>query len=95
MRAHIVFPDDLLMEMDLMVGKRRRSRFVAEAVREKLRKERLLKAIHEGSGILDPRRHPEWSTPEKVTEWVRALRRTPSVREKHPGKLSGGLERSH
>jgi len=94
MRAHVVLPDDLVEEMDRMVGKRGRSRFVAEAVRERLRREKLLKAIQEGSGILDPRRHPEWSTPEKVAEWVRALRRTPSVREERPGKLSAGLERS-
>lgn len=91
MRAYIVLPDNLVTEIDRLVGKRRRGRFVVDAVRERLRKERLLQAIREGSGILDPRRHPEWSTPEKVAEWVRALRRTPSVGEKRPGKLSGGL----
>lgn len=94
MRTHVVLPDEVVKGVDELVGKRRRSRFIAEAVSERLRRERLLKAIREGAGILDASRHPEWSTPEKVAEWVRALRRTPSVRERRLGKLSAGFERS-
>ncbi|MDP2948988.1 MAG: ribbon-helix-helix domain-containing protein [Chloroflexota bacterium] len=93
MRAHVVLPDDLVGEMDRMVGKRGRSRFVAEAVRERLRKEKLLKAIHDGAGAIDLSRHPEWATPEKVVEWVRALRRIPSSYEKRRGRVSTGHER--
>ena len=82
MRTHLVLPDDLVKGVDALVGKRKRSQFIAEAAREKLRKERLLKAIREGAGILDPKKYPYWATPEKVVEWVRALRQTPSIRER-------------
>jgi len=93
MRTHVILPDDLVMEMDRMVGKRRRSRFVAEAVRERLRKERLLKAIREGAGAIDLNEHPEWATPGKVAGWVHVLRRIPSSHEKQHGRVSIGHER--
>lgn len=82
MRTHVVLPDDLVKGVDAFVGKRERSRFVAEAIAEKLRKERLAKAIREGAGILDPKKHPHWSTPEKTAEWLRELRATPSSYDK-------------
>ncbi len=81
MRTHVVLPDDVVEGVDELVGKRGRSRFIAEAATEKLRKERLKKAIREGAGILDPEKYPYWSTPEKVAQWVHDLRRTPSIRE--------------
>jgi metal-responsive CopG/Arc/MetJ family transcriptional regulator len=93
MRAHIVLPDDLVTEMDRLVGKRRRSRFVAEAVRERLRKEGLLQAIRDGAGAIDLNEHPEWATPEKVTDWVRSLRRIPSSHERQHGRLPAGHKR--
>jgi metal-responsive CopG/Arc/MetJ family transcriptional regulator len=36
MRIHILLPDDLMSELDELVGPRGRSRFVAEALRERL-----------------------------------------------------------
>ena len=80
MRTHLVLPDDLIKDVDELVGKRKRSQFIAEATRERLRKERLLAALEETAGKLDMSRHPEWETPEKVAEWVHVLRRTPSIR---------------
>ncbi len=94
MRTHVVLPDDVVRGVDDLVGKRKRSQFIAEAAREKLRRERLLKAIREGAGILDPKKYPYWATPEKVVEWVRALRRTPSVRERDVGKIPARHKRA-
>ena len=82
MRTHVVLPEDLVKGVDDLVGKRGRSRFIAEATSEKLKKERLVKAIREGAGILDPKKYPHWSTPEKTAEWLRELRRTPSSYDK-------------
>ena len=42
MRTHMVLPDELVESIDSLVGKRKRSRFVQEAIREKLRRETLI-----------------------------------------------------
>jgi metal-responsive CopG/Arc/MetJ family transcriptional regulator len=43
MRAHIILEDKLVKDIDNLVGKRKRSRFIAEAVCAKLRQIKRLK----------------------------------------------------
>jgi hypothetical protein len=97
MRAHLVLPDELVKEVDNLVGKRNRSRFIVEAARERLRRERLSKAIREGAGILDPKKYPHWSTPDKIDSWVRELRETPSSYDKRIARdrKRGGVSPRH
>ena len=95
MRTHVVLPDDVVEGVDELVGKRGRSRFIAEAAREKLRRERLIRVLDETAGSLDLSRHPEWATDEGVATWVRALRDTPSIRERYVGEVPGRLKRAH
>ena len=73
-RTHVVFPKELVEEVDQLVGPRKRSEFVVEAVEEKLAHERLGRALESTAGFLDPGAYPEWETPEKTSAWVRALR---------------------
>jgi metal-responsive CopG/Arc/MetJ family transcriptional regulator len=73
-RAHIVLPEELLERVDRVAGKRRRSRFVEEAVREKLARQALAASLEAGAGILDRADYPEWSSPENTSRWVSALR---------------------
>ena len=73
-RAHVVLPEELIDEVDRVAGKRKRSRFVEEAIREKLARDRLSVALRESAGILDLSEHPHWATPEKTSAWVRSLR---------------------
>ncbi len=80
MRTHVVLPDELINDVDKLVGKRNRSRFIAEVLEERLRRERLRRAIEEGAGILRDEDYPEWSTPERIAEWLRKLRESPSIR---------------
>ena len=94
MRTHVVLPDELVEGVDALVGARGRSRFIAEATAEKLRKDRLVKAIREGAGILDPKKHPHWSTPEKTAEWLRELRDTPSIRRDPIDEVPIGRKRA-
>jgi hypothetical protein len=75
MRAHIVLPDDLIQEVDGLVGPRQRSKFVAEAVREKLRRERVRRAFDEVAGSLAQNEIPGWESPAAAVDWVRSLRR--------------------
>lgn len=74
MRTHLVLSEEIVREIDALVGKRRRSRFVEEAAREKLKRERLLKTLRETAGVLSAEDHPEWATREGVVAWVRRLR---------------------
>ncbi|GFP18623.1 hypothetical protein HKBW3S42_00505 [Candidatus Hakubella thermalkaliphila] len=73
-RTHVILPDELINAVDSLVGKRGRSRFLAEALREKLERLELLKALEETAGVLKEEDHPEWSSSEKVAAWVESLR---------------------
>jgi predicted transcriptional regulator len=73
-RAHVVLPEDLLERVDRAAGKRRRSRFVEEAVREKLDREAQAAALEAGAGVLDRGEYPEWSSPERTSSWVAGRR---------------------
>ena len=73
-RTNLLLPEKLVREVDKYAGPRGRSRFVAEALEAKLKRERLRVAIQETAGALDMTLHPEWATSEDVVEWVRAGR---------------------
>ncbi len=74
MRTHVVMPRSLVDAVDELVGQRRRSQFVTEAVQRRVAQLRRDKALSETAGILRPEDHPEWATPELVSAWVRASR---------------------
>jgi metal-responsive CopG/Arc/MetJ family transcriptional regulator len=73
-RTNLLLPADLVAELDQVAGPRNRSRFVADAVRYRLRREKLRLAWKKSFGILSAEDHPHWATPEKVVEWVRMMR---------------------
>ncbi len=75
MRTHVILPDELVGEIDELVGKRKRSQFIAGAVEERLRRELLLQAYDAVVGSLKEPRIPEWATPESSAAWVREQRR--------------------
>lgn len=75
MRAHVVVPDDLIAEIDALVGPRKRSEFFVEAARERLRRERLKAAAEAAAGSLVGIDIPGWETSESAAEWVREQRR--------------------
>jgi metal-responsive CopG/Arc/MetJ family transcriptional regulator len=74
-RTHVVLPKELLEAVDELVGPRKRSAFIAEAVEALVARERLGKALEEATGFLAAEDYPEWETPEKISAWVRELRR--------------------
>ena len=82
MRAHIVVPEELIEEIDRIAGKRKRSRFVEEAIREKLAREAMGRALEKSAGILNPADYPHWETPEKTDAWIRASRQLDNERLK-------------
>jgi metal-responsive CopG/Arc/MetJ family transcriptional regulator len=73
-RTHVVLPKELVEAIDRLVGQRKRSAFVTEAVAEKLQREQLGRALAETAGSLADTDYPEWETQEKISAWVREMR---------------------
>lgn len=72
-RAHVTMPVELVEEIDALVGRRGRSRFLEEAAAEKLQILRRVAAFEHA--IATPTDTiPEWDTRESTAEWVRELR---------------------
>jgi hypothetical protein len=72
-RTNLLLPRELVEEVDHFAGPRGRSRYVAEALTERLRRDRLRVAVAATAGAW--RGHPQFPTPESVVEWVRERRR--------------------
>ena len=73
-RAHILLPDDLIREIDDLVGPRGRSSFLVETARNEVRRRKLLKFL-ESSGKESEwvdKQHPELAGGS--ASWVRKLR---------------------
>jgi len=94
-RVHVVIPDDVLRDIDELAGRRRRSDYIASAVREQARVDKLRRAIHEGAGVVDVKKHPEWETTEKVVQWIKELRDTPSIRKDPLDEVLARLKRGN
>lgn len=82
-RAQIVISEDILAGVDRLVGQRQRSKFIEEAVEERLRRERQAKALRKSFGVLKAEDYPEWSTPEQISVRVANLRRQAIEMEEH------------
>jgi metal-responsive CopG/Arc/MetJ family transcriptional regulator len=71
-RMTITLPDTLLDEVDALAGKRGRSAWVAEALAERVKRERLGRVLDETRGAL--RDSDWWPTSDETYRWVRELR---------------------
>ncbi len=74
-RAHIWLPDDLLREIDGIVGSRGRSAFLVETAREAVKRRKLLAFLESGEAetAWKDEDHPELA--KGSAAWVRTLRR--------------------
>lgn len=71
-RTNLTLPVDLLAEVDELAGPRGRSRYVADAVAQRVKRDKLGKAIRETAGIMVG--SPGWMSPDEVVKWVDFLR---------------------
>jgi hypothetical protein len=92
-RAHIFLPEELLREIDALVGPRGRSSFLVETARNEVRRQKLLQFLEspadEQPGWND-KDHPELAKGAVV--WVRGLRsesETRGVRRSQKRRLRG------
>ena len=73
-KTHLVFPTELLQTIDQLVGKRKRSKFVVEAAKEKIARERFLKALNEAAGAWTDENHPDLNTNEDIRIYLDRVR---------------------
>ena len=71
-RTNLTLPAHLLDEVDAVAGPRGRSRYVAEAVQQRLRRDRLGTAIRDTTGILAG--GEDAMNRAEVSRWVQHLR---------------------
>ena len=58
-RAHVLLPQDLVREIDAMVGPRGRSAFLVETAREAVRRRKLLRFLESDQPAWKDADHPE------------------------------------
>lgn len=71
-RTNLLLPEDVVSAVDRIAGPRGRSRYVTEAIRDRLRRDERMAAMKAAAGSW--RDHPLFPTSEAVVEWVRAGR---------------------
>ena len=72
-RVHVSLEEELVRELDELVGPRERSPFIAEAVRRAVEEKRRWRAIESAFGAISDQGH-EWD--DDPAAWVHAQRRS-------------------
>jgi Arc/MetJ-type ribon-helix-helix transcriptional regulator len=71
-RTHVVLSEQLVKDIDALVGSRQRSRFLTQAAERELMRLRQLKAVKAAAGAWKDKDHPELK--RGAIEWVDKLR---------------------
>ncbi len=72
-RTNLTLPEELLRQVDELAGPRGRSRYVADAVAQRVKRDRLGRAIEANIGSLVPKGGRPM-TREEVSAWVEEQR---------------------
>jgi hypothetical protein len=76
-RTNVTLPASLLGEVDRFAGPRGRSKYVADAVAQRVRRDALGAAIRDTAGGMVGQ--PGWMSPDEVAAWVDELRSEDTV----------------
>jgi Arc/MetJ-type ribon-helix-helix transcriptional regulator len=72
-RTHVVLPEELIREIDALVGKRGRSEFLAEVATREVKRRKLIELLEQPGPIWKSEDHPELKG--GAAAWVRKMRR--------------------
>jgi hypothetical protein len=89
-RAHILLPEELLREIDSLVGPRGRSAFLVETARNEVRRHRLLQFLQSNDPAWKDKDHPELAGGSSA--WVRTLRAESEVSRGGKNARQGGRQ---
>jgi len=70
-KSHLTIPQDVLEQIDGLVGKRKRSKFITEATKKELKRLKLQGALERAAGIWFERREKVYVNP--LTLWARGF----------------------
>jgi hypothetical protein len=73
-RTHVILPDEVLREIDALVGQRGRSAFLAEVAQQEVRKRKLLALLGREEPLWKAKDHPELK--RGAAAWVSKMRRS-------------------
>ena len=79
-RTHVVLEEQLVKDIDRLVGARQRSSFLTEAAEKELMRRRQIEALKAADGAWKDKDHPELK--QGSAKWVRKLRRESERRTK-------------
>jgi Arc/MetJ-type ribon-helix-helix transcriptional regulator len=71
-RTHVVLAEELVQDIDRLVGARQRSNFLTEAAEKELMRRRQIEALKAAAGAWKDKDHPELK--HGSTGWVRKMR---------------------
>jgi metal-responsive CopG/Arc/MetJ family transcriptional regulator len=71
-RTNLTLPEELLAEVDALAGPRGRSRYVAEAVAQRVKRDKLGEAIRSAAGVMSHKGSA--MSREEVSAWVEQMR---------------------
>lgn len=71
-RTHVLLPEDLVRDIDALVGPRGRSAFIVETARNEVRRKKLLDFLSSDEPAWKDENHPELA--DGAAKWVRKLR---------------------
>lgn len=77
----VMLPEALLSRLREHVPARQRSRFILEAIEERLALEEQITALTETAGVWSDQNHPEMRTDEDIDHWLDNLRQSWSKKE--------------
>jgi len=81
-KVHLTFPPKIIREIDKLVGKRGRSKFVSEAARERINREKYASSLKECAGAWKSENHPELSSTGHVVKFIKKIRKESEERLK-------------
>jgi hypothetical protein len=74
-RAHVIVEEDLLKEIDRLVGKKKRSSFISDAAKKELLRLNQLALLGKLKGVWKDEDHADMRGKDGTYKWVRKLRR--------------------
>jgi hypothetical protein len=78
-RLNIILPADLVADLRAQIPVRRRSKFIAEAVREQLDRLRFNAAVAASFGAWADADHPDMADGPAIDRWIASHRARPSA----------------
>lgn len=73
-RAHVIIEEDILREIDRLVGKKKRSSFISDAAKKELQRLNQLSLLKKLKGAWKDEDHPDMKGVGGTEAWVRKLR---------------------